>query len=837
MSNSSDRPVMFRRACIIVLTLIASHYCIARDLSSASLRITAFDESNAAVTKAQIQLWFQGKSVNTTTTNTQGEAEFLNLPPGSYKVVISRQGFETTTRQDIMVNAGQTMKLTLVLKVATVKQEINVAGTTDSPVAQSSSVGTQLPRDQVKEIPGRPVTIIDALPLVPGVVRAPNGTVLIYGSNEHHSGFVVNSVNVTDPVTGQFQPTVPIDSVDTVTVYKTPYLAQYGGFTSGIVSVDTRRGGDKWHYELNDPFPEFRVRSAHIVGLREITPRVNFNGPLIANRLYFADAGEYVLRKQAVRSLQYPFNEMKEQSFNSFTQIDYLVSPKHILTGTFHLAPLKKQFVNLDFFNPQPVTPDFVFQGDTTSLLDRLTVNGGVLQSTLSLNRVDASVLPRGKAVMKLAPTGNSGNYFNEQHRRASRVEWRENFFLPPLQWAGTHNFQFGTTLSHTQFRASIKDRPINILDTSGQLRRRIEFTNTQPIRRQDDEVAAFGQDHWQVGRKLALDAGIRMERQDLSRTLRLAPRVGFAFTPWASDSTVVRGGYGIFYDTIPLNIFSFNQFPEEIITTYDLSSPANSQRRRYGRFTRPVRGHSKTSVLRVLNDAGGRFSPSSAAWNIEIEHAISNSFHVRANYLQSESDGLFVINREAIQGQDFLVLRDTGRSFYHQLELGAHFTWKQGDISGSYVRSHTAGDLNEFDNFLGNFPLPIVSANRFSALPGDIPNRILVWSQFKLPLKMHITPLVEYRSGFPYQVRDVMQNYVAQTHETRFPSYFSLDARIAKEFKVMKNHALEGSVSITNITNHFNPLAVHSNTADPQFGRFFAYYDRRARIDLDVKF
>src|SRR5713226_8951728 len=178
MGNSSDRPVMFRRACIIVLTLIASHYCIARDLSSASLRITAFDESNAAVTKAQ----------------------------------------------------------------------------------------TQLPRDQVKEIPGRPVTIIDALPLVPGVVRAPNGTVLIYGSNEHHSGFVVNSANVTDPVTGQFQPTVPIDSVDTVTVYKTPYLAQYGGFTSGIVSVDTRRGGDKWHYELNDPFPEFRVRSAHIVG-------------------------------------------------------------------------------------------------------------------------------------------------------------------------------------------------------------------------------------------------------------------------------------------------------------------------------------------------------------------------------------------------------------------------------------------------------------------------------------------------------------------------------------------------------------------------------------------
>src|SRR5260370_7735049 len=136
MGNSSDRPVMFRRACIIVLTLIASHYCIARDLSSASLRITAFDESNAAVTKAQIQLWFQGKSVNTTTTNAQGEAEFLNLPPGSYNVVISRQGFETTTRQDIVVNARQTIKLTLVLNFATRKQQPNTLGPPTSPSPQ-----------------------------------------------------------------------------------------------------------------------------------------------------------------------------------------------------------------------------------------------------------------------------------------------------------------------------------------------------------------------------------------------------------------------------------------------------------------------------------------------------------------------------------------------------------------------------------------------------------------------------------------------------------------------------------------------------------------------------
>jgi CubicO group peptidase (beta-lactamase class C family) len=48
-----------------------------------------------------------------------------------------------------------------------------------------------------------------------------------------------------DPATGDFGLSVPIDSVDTVKVMQSPYLAQYGNFTAGVVSAETRRGGDK----------------------------------------------------------------------------------------------------------------------------------------------------------------------------------------------------------------------------------------------------------------------------------------------------------------------------------------------------------------------------------------------------------------------------------------------------------------------------------------------------------------------------------------------------------------------------------------------------------------
>lgn len=38
-------------------------------------------------------------------------------------------------------------------------------------------------------------------------------------------------------------------------------------------------------------------------------------------------------------------------------------------------------------------------------------------------------------------------------------------------------------------------------------------------------------------------------------------------------------------------------------------------------------------------------------------------------------------------------------------------------------------------------------------------------------------------------------------------------------------------------MTNHFNPLEVHSNIADPQYGNFFGNTDRRFVLDFDILF
>ena len=119
---------------------------------------------------------------------------------------------------------------------------------------------------------------------------------------------------------------------------QSPYLAQYGNFTAGLVSAETRRGGDKWAYDLNDSLPEFRIRSGHLVGVRSATPRFNLSAPLVHNRFYFLDGTDYLMHKDEVRTLPFPNDEIRSTALNSFTQFDILATSKQTITATFHLA-------------------------------------------------------------------------------------------------------------------------------------------------------------------------------------------------------------------------------------------------------------------------------------------------------------------------------------------------------------------------------------------------------------------------------------------------------------------------------------------------------------------
>jgi hypothetical protein len=132
---------------------------------------------------------------------------------------------------------------------------------------------------------------------------------------------------------------------------------------------------------------------------------------------------------------------------------------------------------------------------------------------------------------------------------------------------------------------------------------------------------------------------------------------------------------------------------------------------------------------------------------------------------------------------------------------------------------------------------VPIIRPNTFGNLAGDIPNRFLTWGLVQLPRRFQIAPVVEYRTGFPYSTLDAGQNYFGTPNANRYPGFFATDARLSKDLKVTAKYSVRLSVSGFNLTNHFNPEAVHYDIADPQYGIFFGQRQRRFTADFDVLF
>ncbi len=130
------------------------------------------------------------------------------------------------------------------------------------------------------------------------------------------------------------------------------------------------------------------------------------------------------------------------------------------------------------------------------------------------------------------------------------------------------------------------------------------------------DQLAFYVQDDWKVTRKLTLNLGLRWDAnignlptQDRNRTMILLgqlnhplaqaltgdqeklrrttpswtefqPRIGFAYDPWGDGKTVIRGGYGIFYDQIFQNLSLFSDVqsqPEVFQAAINLTRPAGN--------------------------------------------------------------------------------------------------------------------------------------------------------------------------------------------------------------------------------------------------------------------
>ncbi len=791
-----------------------------RGLGEDSTRITgvvftATQGDRAVIPGAHVRLT-TADSARESLTDAMGEFVFAGLTPGSYTVEATATGLKGSVV--VAVSLDKVLNVGIEMKPVALHEAVIVTAEGPPDVQSNSSTTQELGRNTVLNAPNTNERIDSLLPLIPGVLRGPDGLINMKGARSSQSGYLINNASGADPVTGNPAVTLPLDVVESVTVIANPYDPEYGRLTGGVASVETTTGNfNALRFTVQNIVPRIRRRDGDILGLEASTPRMTLTGPLIKNRIAFTQSFEYRFVRTPESSLPPSRRDTKIESFNSFTQVDINLTQRQTMSVSLAVFPQKYNYLGLNAFTSQESTPDLHQRGYMVSLQHHFALSAGsMITSEFSYKRFDADVTPNSTDPYRLSIETAEGGFFDRQQRDSNRFEARETWQREVHELMGSHQFKVGTEFSRNTYSGAVEMLPVSILGTADLPIENISFGPAARFGVHDNEVSWFAGDKWSPFQRLTLDLGVRFDWDNLARTVNTAPRFGFAVSLTKDAKTILKGGVGLFYDRIPLNIAAFPLLPDRSVTVLDAAEALDQTTVYSNRFSGPLR------------------DPRSLGWNIELDRQISSGLIVRGAWLERNTVHNFVLDPSPADGSNGLLsLASTGHSYYREFQLTAQYRFRKDNVNVSYVRSKTFGDLNDFNQFFGNDPAVVMQPDVRVRLPFDAPNRILIWGVLEAPFKLTVSPILDVHTGFPYSVVDQFREYIGPPDSLRFPRFASLDLQVTHPLTLRFRHRnlhMRVGVSVFNVLNRFNPRDVQSDIDSNRYGALFDGVGRTLR-------
>ena len=767
--------------------------------------------------------------------NELGQYAFWGVLPGECEVSVSLAGFETLAKR-ITLDSEKPNQLDFQLTPEKRTDSVTVTAQENGiDITSSTSSSPTLTTKVLKSVVRLNSDFQDALPLLPSVVRGSDGLIHIKGGQANQVSALVNNASIADPVTGQPALKLPTAAVESMRVLSNPFSAEYGGFSSGVIEVITRGGTDEWKWLFEDPIPRFRWIDYKVHGIESATPHLTFSGPILRHKLFLFQSLYFGYDLIRVPSFPNPNNVRVDERANIHTQIDWNITANHRFTTMLTVDPQNTNYANINTFNPQPVTADYRQRGFFTSATERwILPNGGYLASLFSVKRLNTQVFPADPAPgeMTLFPEQNSGSYFSTQGRHTWLYQWSQNLHLRPLALHGRHLLTFGYSFVRSTYQGFFADRPINVLREDSTLSSRISYDDgLLPSAASRNDFTFFVQDSWQIHPRLILDLGVRFDHDSIaSESVNVAPRLGFVYAPSANNRTAIRGGVGLFYDKIPINVAIFPNLPTQTITQF---APDGTT----------FIGGPTTFTHFIGSNNGGLTLPYNLGATFQFDRELRKNllFRFGAEFRNGFRE-FFVSPSQFANKSAQLGLYNSGRQNYR--EFLVMLRWQPIEnttMIASYVRSRAWGELNDYNQFFGNFSYPLIRANQYGPLPHDSPNRVLFWGIIQLPKRFQFVPIMDVHSGFPYSNVGTNWEYVGKRNEAgRFPIFIGLDVKIQYPFDFkFRGHHIQflGGLKVSNVLNHFQPRDVQQYVGSPFYGTFYNSVGRLWRIDGDFDF
>ncbi len=281
-----------------------------------SIRGTVTDKSGAAVAKATVTLSNPERAIERTIpTGEAGEYEFLQLPPGTYQLVVEAPGFSRYEQKNIQLLVSNPGHADVQLTVGAANQVVEVSAEAAQVNTSDASLGNAVGERQVKDLPLEGRNVPDLLSLQAGVAYTGNRQDVdtnvdtrsgaVNGARSDQSNITLDGVDVNDQVNGYaFKSVLPVtlDSVQEFRVTTSNANADAGRSSGAQVALVTKSGtnhlhGSAYEYHRNTftSANDYFVKTAELQnGEPNEPPKLIRNifggsvgGPIIKDRLFF----------------------------------------------------------------------------------------------------------------------------------------------------------------------------------------------------------------------------------------------------------------------------------------------------------------------------------------------------------------------------------------------------------------------------------------------------------------------------------------------------------------------------------------------------------------------
>jgi len=795
----------------------------AAQTTTGGVRGVLSDPSGAVIPGAKISI--SGNGVQRTVgTQADGSYTANGLPPGAYTVHVAFPGFGTVDRP-VTVNAGGTVDVPIQLLVTAEKQQVTVeseAGPAVS-VAPDANVGALvLKGEDLQALPDDPDDLSDALQALAGPGAGPNGgSVYIDGFT---GGQLPPKESIREIRINQNPFSAEYDKLGygRIEILTKPGSDKFRGQL--FTNYSNAEFNSRNPFASNKPPYQNRQLGGNFGGPinRRASFFIDFNrrdiqDNAITNAVYLNPANFLVT--PITTSVVTPLNNT-----TIAPRVDYQLSTNNTLTVRLEERFNNRENNGLGRYNLPPPYSDLAYNTNSnnqnvmiteTAVLNAHTINETRFQYYRGWTQSAGNEIPQINVANEFVTGGNGvgietdlSHHFELQNytsftlgshtvRFGGRFRRDSDLNSNPQGFNGTFTFTGGVEPvldannqlvydaggnPETAFISSLAQYQRNLaLQQAGLSAAQIQALGGGPSRFSIQaglpyvsfvrwDAGPFIQDDWRVRPNITLSLGLRYETQTLfSDHQDIAPRVGIAWAPGSSKNgrqkTVIRAGFGIFYDRIGFGPFE-NAFLNNGVrqVQYNVDNPTFNYP-----FIPPISSLSPGQNSTYSVDSNLR-PDSNLQGAIGVERQLPHSTTIAINYTFDRTNHLpqtVPINAPLPGTYNPLLPQGPANGvFPYGYAAGNLFEYESGGVlKQNMLRFNFNTQFNRRVSLFGNYSLNY--AHDLPGTPSDPYNFFSDWGRSNLdvrhnlffagsvrgPARLQFSPFVNIRSGAPYSI------------------------------------------------------------------------------------